>query len=182
MSALLKMWKHWCLLWHSDIYNSCHHALRTFFLYAFASTVPYYSRLSLAQLPTMADHRIINVKADGDVMIWAGNDNDHRFLRVNSDLLSSVSQIFEDLIQFEAYENGMHDFKFLRLANDDPEAMTVICRILHRKAGQIKTTPKTNLLLTIAHTVRKVRSSRRYAGHSGRMDSNSSRHTWCQSS
>ncbi|KAK7720424.1 hypothetical protein SLS57_005513 [Botryosphaeria dothidea] len=90
------------------------------------------------------DYDIVEIAADGNVVLVLPSDPDKRVVRVHSRVLKLASTVFRVMFGLhfkEAQSFNEQDLKVGSLTHDDAEAMVVICRLLHLQDIQTITHP-----------------------------------------
>lgn len=100
----------------------------------------------------------INIDEDGDLILVVG-DNQTR-LKIDSYMLKKASKVFKAMFQPNAFAEGQNlssdaTTKEQLLPEDDPQAMKLLCHIIHQNSTEIPDSIDDDLLLSVARHIDK---------------------------
>lgn len=102
--------------------------------------------------------RIVEVDAESDLVLVVGAEKQVR-LKVNSYLLRKTSRVFKAMFRPNAFLEGQNltqsGLKEQALPEDDPEAMEIICNVIHHNGSDIPQDLTPTTLLTVARHIDK---------------------------
>lgn len=100
----------------------------------------------------------INIDEDGDLILVVGDSQTR--LKIDSYMLKKASKVFKAMFQPNAFAEGQHlssdrTIKELPLPEDDPQAMRLLCHIMHQNSTEVPDNIDDDLLLSAARHIDK---------------------------
>ena len=95
-------------------------------------------RTASKDVTRLDDPIILPIYRSGDVLLIVGYRKQQcTGLKISSSVMSQASSLLRSCLRDDLGKGTVHGLRYLHLLDDDPEAMRIMCDILHQNGGRV---------------------------------------------